>query len=95
MPPTTVAEPQGILVIGHTRQLVDDAQRASFHRFRRNLWNPTVLTYDELLERARFMVDKAAARAEAASGGGAGDKTAVWEPSAVDLGGANLDELPF
>lgn len=62
----TVADPQGILVIGHTRLLVDDAQRTSFHRFRRNLWNPTVLTYDELLERARFLVSKAAIAATAA-----------------------------
>ena len=52
----TVADPQAILVVGHTRLLVDYDQRASFHRFRRNLWNPTVLTYDELLERARFLV---------------------------------------
>ncbi len=62
----TVADPQGILLIGHTRQLQDDDQRASFHRFRRNLWNPTVLTYDELLERARFLVARAAAKAESA-----------------------------
>ena len=63
----TVADPQGILLVGHTRQLKDDDQRASFHRFRRNLWNPTVLTYDELLERARFLVAKAAAKAESAT----------------------------
>jgi hypothetical protein len=63
----TVADPQAILLIGHTRQLGDDAQRTSFHRFRRNLWNPTVLTYDELFERARFLVDKAASRAEDAT----------------------------
>ena len=62
----TVADPLGILVIGHTRSLVDDAQRTSFHRFRRNLWNPTVLTYDELFERARFLVSKAATAANAA-----------------------------
>lgn len=57
-----VADPQAILVVGRASQLEDDAQRVSFHRFRRNLWNPTVLTYDELLERARFLVDKAASR---------------------------------
>jgi hypothetical protein len=37
----TVADPQAILVVGNTGQLQDDQQRASFHRFRRNLWNPT------------------------------------------------------
>lgn len=62
----TVADPQGILLVGHLEQLQDDNQRASFHRFRRNLWNPTVLTYDELLERARFLVAKAAAKTESA-----------------------------
>lgn len=49
-----VADPQAILVVGHTGQLADDAQRTSFHRFRRNLWNPTVLTYDELLRARPF-----------------------------------------
>jgi hypothetical protein len=58
----TVADPQAILLIGDTGQLREESQRASFHRFRRNLWNPTVLTYDELLERARFLVDKAASQ---------------------------------
>lgn len=62
-----VADPQAILLIGHTAQLDDDAKRSSFHRFRRNLWNPTVLTYDELFERARFLVDRAASRASGAS----------------------------
>ena len=89
----TVTEPQGILLIGHTRQLADDEERASFHRFRRNLWNPTVLTYDELLERARFLVDKAATRVEAAAAGGATVQVAQEvdpEPNFSDL-----DDLPF
>jgi len=84
----TVADPQSILVVGHTGQLTDDAQRASFHRFRRNLWNPTVLTYDELLERARFLVDKAATRAAEASGADAASQDAP-----ADL--VDLDDLPF
>lgn len=79
----TVADPQGILVVGHTGQLVDNGRRASFHRFRRNLWNPTVLTYDELLERARFLVDKATSRAASQPADGMGQ------------GSGDLDELPF
>ena len=89
---TTVADPQAILVVGNTGQLQDDAQRASFHRFRRNLWNPTVLTYDELLERARFLVDKAASQAAEAGAKREG-------PGSVDREVAedsyDLDDLPF
>lgn len=83
-----VADPHAILVVGHTGQLTDDAQRASFHRFRRNLWNPTVLTYDELLERARFLVDKAASHAAEASGADAASQDAPAERD-------DLDDLPF
>ncbi len=91
----TVADPQGILVIGHTRDLQDDAQRTSFHRFRRNLWNPTVLTYDELLERARFLVYKSATRAEAASGGEVVEEVGADDAHAPDFSDADLDDLPF
>ena len=49
-------EPKGILVIGHTAQLDNDDKQATFELFRRNLRNPEVLTYDELLDRARFLV---------------------------------------
>jgi hypothetical protein len=56
----SATDPQGILLIGHTDEFDDDAKRETFHRFRRNLWNPTVLTYDELLARARFLVGRAA-----------------------------------
>jgi hypothetical protein len=94
----SVADPQGILVIGHTGSLEDDAQRTSFHRFRRNLWNPTVLTYDELLERARFLVSKAATAASAAGNGTHADaqtgrgrlRVRPSEPQLDDI-----DDLPF
>jgi hypothetical protein len=50
-------EPKGILVIGDTRQIAEDPdKRATFERFRRNLHNPEILTFDELLQRAKFMV---------------------------------------
>jgi len=54
----SVADPQGILLIGTTSQLTDKAQKETFHRFRRNLWNPTVLTFDELLARAKFQLTR-------------------------------------
>lgn len=46
-------EPRGILVIGHTRELDNLNKRATFELFRRNLHNPDVLTFDELLARAQ------------------------------------------
>ncbi len=48
-------EPRGILVVGQTKQLDNPGKKATFELFRRNLHNPTVLTYDELLERAKFV----------------------------------------
>ena len=94
----TVADPQGILVIGHTRVLADDAQRTPFHRFRRTLWNPTVLTYDELLERARFLVSKAATAASAARAEVLAEDLIAAEsdsarPSAPPA--EDLDDFPF
>jgi hypothetical protein len=52
-------QPKGILLIGKTSQLDAPAKVETFERFRRNLWNPEVLTYDELLARARFLVNQA------------------------------------
>jgi hypothetical protein len=49
-------EPRAILIVGHTKQLGDRQKRATFELFRRNLHNPEILTYDELLERAKYTV---------------------------------------
>lgn len=49
-------EPKGILVIGNTKQLDEMNKRATFELFRRNLHNPEVLTFDELLARASYLV---------------------------------------
>jgi Domain of unknown function (DUF4263) len=46
-------ESRGILVIGHTRELDNLNKKATFELFRRNLHNPDVLTFDELLARAQ------------------------------------------
>ncbi len=52
-------QPKGILVIGHTGDLKDKKDRMlCFERFRRNLHNPEVITFDELFERARYIVGK-------------------------------------
>lgn len=49
-------EPKSILVIGNTKQLSTTHKRASFEMFRRNLHNPEILTFDELLARDEFIV---------------------------------------
>lgn len=51
-------QPKGILVIGHTTQLADISRRNTFELFRRNVVNPEILTFDELHERAKFIVDR-------------------------------------
>jgi hypothetical protein len=50
-------QPKGILVIGDTNQLADISKRNTFELFRRNVVNPEILTFDELYERAKFIVD--------------------------------------
>ena len=52
---STVA-PKGIVVIGNTSELDKQAKKQSFELFRRELRNPEIITYDELYERAKFIV---------------------------------------
>ena len=49
-------EPKGILVIGNTNTLTDLNRRRTFESFRRRTTKPEIITFDELLERARFIV---------------------------------------
>ncbi|MGE0134583.1 MAG: Shedu immune nuclease family protein [Dehalococcoidia bacterium] len=50
------ANPKGVLLIGHTESFEGDPDRALvFERYRRSLANPEVITYDELLVRARYL----------------------------------------
>ena len=51
-------QPKGILVIGRLNELVDNDRRNTFELFRRNIANPEILTFDELYERAKFIVDR-------------------------------------
>ncbi len=49
--------PKGVLVIGSLSQLTNRNHKGSFERFRRNLHRTEVLTFDELFERARHIVN--------------------------------------
>lgn len=54
---TYTVEPKGILIIGNTKELFADESFAScFESFRRNLNNPEIITFDELYQRAEFIV---------------------------------------
>lgn len=50
-------QPKGILVIGHIKELNQAGKRTTFELFRRNLVNPEIITFDELYERAKFIVE--------------------------------------
>ena len=57
--------PRSVVVIGNlseftTDQGVNEPKYASFELFRRQLVSPEIITFDELLERARFIVESAA-----------------------------------
>jgi len=49
--------PRGIVVIGSTTQFSDDREKIeTFEIFRNELHNPEIITFDELFERAKFIV---------------------------------------
>ncbi len=49
--------PKGIVVIGNTNEFKNDLEKiTSFELFRKSLNNIEIITFDELLERARFIV---------------------------------------
>ncbi len=49
-------KPRGIVVIGNLTELDSREKRSSFEQFRNNLANPEIITYDELYERTRYIV---------------------------------------
>ncbi len=59
-------QPKGILVVGHTAWLDSRPKRTSFELYRQNLNNPEILTFDELYERAKFIVQHDLQHGEAA-----------------------------
>ena len=48
-------QPKGIVVIGNSSEFKSRKQKQAFELFRRNLHNPEIITYDELLARAKFI----------------------------------------
>ncbi len=53
---TLTCKPKGIIVVGNSSQLSNRGKKISFQTFRSSLSNPEIITFDELLERARFIV---------------------------------------
>lgn len=49
-------QPKGILIIGQQSQLDNKAKQVSFELLRRNITNPEIITFDELFERANFLL---------------------------------------
>lgn len=53
---TNTITPRAVLVIGSTESLNDLDRRNAFELLRRNLRNPDIITFDELYERAKYIV---------------------------------------
>jgi len=51
-----VFNPKSILIISHTSQLDTTSKMQTFESFRRNLVNPEIITFDELYQRASYIV---------------------------------------
>lgn len=49
--------PKGIIVVGKLDQVTERDKRNSFERFRSGMHNPEIITYDELYERAHYIVE--------------------------------------
>ncbi|PBC06479.1 Shedu immune nuclease family protein [Mesorhizobium sp. WSM3859] len=57
-------QPRSCLVVGtlaefETQYGINEQKFRSFELYRRNIWRPEIVTFDELLERARFIVEPA------------------------------------
>ena len=53
---TMTVMPKGIIVIGNSADLQSRDQRRAFELFRRGITSVEIITYDELLERAKFIL---------------------------------------
>ncbi len=51
-------QPKGIIVVGSLKQLDTRSKRETFQRFRKSLHGIDILTFDELLKRAKFIVEE-------------------------------------
>jgi hypothetical protein len=74
-------QPKGILVIGHTNQLDKISKRNTFELLRRNVVNPEIITFDELYERAKYIVERTADSIQAEEG----NATRHFESSIEDI----------
>jgi len=55
---TFTIQPKGILVIGDTSELYgNEGEINTFEEFRRNIYNPEIITFDELYDRAKFIIE--------------------------------------
>ncbi len=52
----STVQPSGILVVGNTKELDSPEKKASFEVLRKSMHGPTILGFDELYERARFIL---------------------------------------
>ena len=52
-------QPRAIIVIGSSVELKEVDQYETFERFRRSLYRVDIVTFDELVERAKYIVDDA------------------------------------
>ncbi|MFA4998600.1 MAG: Shedu immune nuclease family protein [Candidatus Paceibacterota bacterium] len=50
-------KPKGIIVIGSLSQLTDRDRRETFQRFRKSIHGIDIITFDELFERAKFIIE--------------------------------------
>ncbi len=76
----TTCSPKGLLIIGHCDQLDSASKKKTFELYRQNLVNPEVITFDELHERAKFIVNNSS------------DETSP-EPVEVDI--SEDEKIPF
>jgi hypothetical protein len=76
-------EPKSVLVVGNLDQFMVEGQVnvdkfRSFELYRRNTWRPDVITFDELLERARFIVEHSQPDLEKMAGPNGPDDDVPW-----------------
>lgn len=57
-------QPKGILIVGNAATLATRVKKKSFQLYRRNLHNPEIITFDELLARAVYIIDHLGETAE-------------------------------
>lgn len=90
---TYAVEPRSYLVIGNMAELREnDDKIACFELYRRNTRSPEIITFDELYQRARCIVENISAESETGVRSEIGEKTALQiDEPAYD----SDDDIPF